>query len=114
MPPFLVTTPLVDRATAYKQRTHHQFIPGTGYMVHSGPPELDPLVHKGTKNCAPPAGTKDGSLHVLRPSHGAKPMKMIWIAAERAWASPHPAKGNRLAWTTDHLMKAGWEYLKAA
>jgi len=109
----MTASPLVDRATAYKKLTQHQFIPGMGYLAHSGPPEL-PAVAKGTKNCIPPAGTKDGSAHVLKPPGGAPPMRMLWIEAERAWASPKPATGNRLAWTTDHLTKAGWEYIKAA
>jgi hypothetical protein len=105
----MTAIPLVDRKTALKKRTNHERIPGMGYLVHSGPPDL-PADASGNQNCAPPAGTVDGSAHVLKPPGGAKPMRMVWIGAEKAWA--HPAgKGNRLAWPTDHLMRAGWKYV---
>ena len=105
-----MTSPIVSRERAHQKRTHHQFVPGIGYLAHDGPPEL-PKGCNGTKNCAPPAGTKDGTFHIMRPSHGASPIQMIWVAAENSWASTKPEKGNRLAWTVDHLKRAGWEYV---
>jgi hypothetical protein len=50
----------------------------------------------------------------MKPPTGAAPLEMIWIAAERAWASRIPDRGNRLAWPTGHLMRAGWEYVGPA
>jgi hypothetical protein len=47
----------------------------------------------------------------MKPPGGAKPLEMIWVAAERAWASAIPDRGNRLAWPTSHLMRARWEYV---
>ena len=103
-------TPIVSRKEAIKQRTRHQFVPGLGYLVHSGPPELPPTA-RGTKNCAPPAGAKDGGVYMLRPPNGAPPMEMVWHGVERAWGPTRADKGNRMAWTPDHLSKAGWEYV---
>jgi len=108
-----MTSPLVDRKTAMAKPTHHQFIFGFGYLAHSGPPALTEH-HKGTKNTAPPARTKDGSLHRLQPPGSGAVMVMHWVEIERAWASTQPQKGNRLAWTTGHLMRAGWEYIGPA
>jgi hypothetical protein len=102
-------SPFVSRKEALKKRTHHQFINGIGYIAHSGPPEL-PAACNGNKNCDPPKNTRDGSVHVLLPPNGAGPMKFTWIAAEQAWASTVPDKGNRLAWPTSHLQRAGWSY----
>ncbi len=100
-------SPLVPRSDALQKRTHHQFVRGIGYLAHSGPPEL-PDTARGTKNCEPAPGTKNGSVHLMRPPTGAAPLKMVWIAKERAWASAVPDRGNRLAWSTNHLMRAGW------
>jgi hypothetical protein len=104
---------LVGRNTAFARRTHHQFIPGMGYVAHSGPPDLPPTAN-GSKNCDPPANTADGSLHMLRPPGGHPPLAMVWVAAEKAWASRQPERGNRLAWPTSHLQRAGWEYIGPA
>jgi hypothetical protein len=100
---------LVNRSTAMQRRTHHQFMPGLGYVAHSGPPDLPPGAN-GKANCDPPAGTADGSVHVMQPPRPHPPMLMVWIAAEKAWASQRPERGNRLAWPPGHLSKAGWEY----
>lgn len=99
----------VRRDVAMKKQVHHQFLPGMGYLNLGLEPELGRF-HVGKKNCAPPADTKDGSFHVMQPPGGAKPVNMKWIAAESAWASLIPQKGNRLAWTVKHLSRAGWEY----
>lgn len=95
---------------AHKARTKHQFVPGIGYLEHSGAPDIRPHP-AGGKNCDPAPGTADGSLHTMRPPNGHPPMMMMWIAAEKAWASRQPERGNRLAWSTAHLSKAGWEYV---
>jgi hypothetical protein len=100
---------IVSRAAAMRRRTHHQFVPGLGYIAHAAPPDLPPT-SRGNKNCEPPTGTPDGSIHLIKPPTGAPPMLMTWVAAERAWASTKPGAGNRLAWPTAHLMRAGWEY----
>ena len=105
-----MSSPLVSREEAHKLRTHHQFVPGIGYLRHAGAPTL-PADAKGTKNCAPPAGTKDGTVHMLRTPTGAPPIAFVWIAAEQAWATANPLKGNRLAWAPAHLQRAGWEYI---
>ena len=105
-----MTSPFVTREHAHQKRTHHQYIDGLGYMAHEGPPEL-PAAAQGAKNCVPPEGTKDGTAHLLQPPGGHPQMILLWVEAEGAWASRHPGKGNRLAWTTDHLMRAGWEYV---
>ena len=104
-----MASPLVSRKVALKNRTHHQFIPGIGYLAHDGPPEL-PAEMSGGKNCEPPSGSKDGSAHMIRPPNGAAPMAFLWAAGEKAWASPRPEAGNRLAWAPTHLSRAGWEY----
>jgi len=103
-------SPIVRRATAHQKRTHHQFVPGLGYVAHEAPPDL-PAVAKGDKNCEPPASVRDGSVHIMKPPGGHPPMAMTWIAGERAWASRPPNRGNRLAWTPAHLSSAGWEYV---
>ena len=103
-----MASPLVSRSEAAAKRTHHQFVPGIGYLAHSGPPEL-PGWMSGSKNCDPPAGTAEGSVHLLRPPSGGTSMEFLWVAAEKAWA-PANGRGNRLAWPTSHLMRAGWEY----
>ncbi len=104
---------LVSRKSALAKQTHHQLVPGLGYLPHAGPPDLPPDAI-GNKNCKPPLNTADGSEHILQPAGGHPPMKMTWVAAESAWASMKPGKGNRMAWTCDHLSKAGWEYLSPA
>ncbi len=104
-----MASPVVDRATAMGRRTHHQFLPGIGYIAHSGPPAL-PDRPPGTKSCKPPAGTKDGSVHLMKPGTGGPPIRMLWIAGEGAWASLKIGKGNRLAWSAAFLTAAGWEY----
>jgi len=105
----MTVVPLVSRAEALKRPTHHQYLHGLGYLVHSGPPEL-PEAARGEKNCAPPDGVGNRSRHVLQPPGKHPPMTMIWHAGDGAWM--HPAhKGNRMGWTPDHLSKAGWEYV---
>jgi hypothetical protein len=107
-----MASPIVSRKSAHLKMTHHQYIDGIGYLVHEGPPEL-PLGHGGgSKNCEPSKGTKDGSEHFLQPPRGAPEMILVWVEAERAWRPPHPGRGNRLAWSTDYLSRAGWEYLQ--
>lgn len=103
-----MASPLVSRSDALKKRTHHQHLRGIGYVAHTAQPEL-PGSANGKKNCAPPSGTKDATHHMMKPPNGAAPIRMSWVAAEKAWASM-TGKGNRMAWTTDHLMRAGWEY----
>lgn len=103
-----MTSPLVSRREAVKDPTRHQMIPGLGYLAHSGPPEL-PAATKGEKNCAPPPGTAHGSRHVLRPPGGHSPMILSWLEGH-GWSHPH-GKGNRLAWSAEHLSRAGWEYV---
>jgi hypothetical protein len=103
----------VSRSVAMKAQTRHQFVMGLGYIEHSAPPEI-PATAKGGKGCHPDAAAADGSVHVLKPSHGAAEMKMRWVAAEKAWAAIKPGSGNRLAWTSDFLSAAGWEYVGPA
>lgn len=91
--------------------THHQFVKGIGHISHASEPEIPPGYPVGSKNCLPPPNAKDGSIHLMNPSHGAPPMRMRWLADHKSWASLAPDKGNRMAWSTDHLMRAGWEYL---
>jgi hypothetical protein len=100
----------VPRSVAMKAQTKHQFLHGIGYVPHGGPPDI-PTGAQGGKNCLPATGAANGSIHILKPSHGAPPMRMRWVAAEQAWAGLNQAKGNRLAWTADHLSRAGWEYV---
>lgn len=113
----MIATPvqrfLVTRSTAHAKKTHHQMVAGLGYVAHSGPPELPPG-SDGSANCDPPATTADGSVHLLRPPNGARPIAMKWVVAERAWESMTPDRGNRLAWPADFLKKAGWAYMSAA
>ncbi len=104
-----MASPLVSRSEALKKRTHHQYIHGIGHVAHSGPPELS-VAARGKKNCDPPQGTRDGTHHMMRPPNGAAPIRMAWVAGEKAWASINPARGNRMAWPVDHLKRAGWEY----
>lgn len=108
-----MTSPLVSRKEALAKRTHHQFVPGLGYLAHSGPPDL-PATANGAKNCDPPKGTRDGSLHLIKPPNGGPSQAFTWIAAEKAWAPAIAGRGNRLAWPVDHLRRAGWEYQRAA
>jgi hypothetical protein len=103
-------SPLVSRAVAMGKMTHHQFIRSVGFLAHSGPPDLEPH-HQGKKNCAPKAGSANGSRHWLKPGNGHPDIVMTWVAAESAWASTKPDKGNRLAWSVEHLSRAGWEYV---
>jgi hypothetical protein len=105
-------SPLVSRSEAYKRLTHHQFVKGFGYVAHSGPPDMPPHV-RGNKNCMPPQGTADGSMHMLTPPGGHPPIKMRWVLSEQAWASLVPDKGNRLAWPASYLQRVGWEYGEA-
>lgn len=100
------------RAAAEQNPTHHQFEPGNGYVNHGGPPMVpNPVLLK--KNCLPKDTSLDGTLHLLRAPTGTA-MTMIWLPVHRAWANTRIDRGNRLAWTADHLSKAGWEYLKPA
>ena len=108
-----MTSPLVSREQALAKQTHHQFIKGIGYLAHAGAPDL-PTTARGSKNCSPPAGTKSGFVGLLKPPTGADPLRLVWITAEGAWASPRPDKGNRMAWSTTHLQRAGWEYIGPA
>lgn len=104
------TSPLVSKRVADANPTHHQHILGMGYLAHSGAPDL-PDHCKGEENCAPPQGTANASLHLLKPPGGAPDMIFKWAAKHNAWLSISPGKGNRMAWTVDHLMKAGWRYV---
>src|ERR1700674_5287905 len=99
----------VTRETAHQKRIHHQFIAGLGYVAHSAPPDL-PQTARGNKNCNPPTGTQDGTLHLMQPPTGAPPIAMVWLQREQAWASTNIARANRLAWPVTHLSRAGWEY----
>jgi len=107
-----MASPVVTRKAALLKPTHHQFVPGIGYISHTGLPEL-PSDARGDKNCDPPAGSKDGSAHLFNPPTGGKMVELHWVAAEKAWASPDRKRGNRLAWPVAHLRKAGWEYARA-
>lgn len=104
------TLAFVSHEKAHKKPTHHQFVRGLGYVHHGCEPDL-PSGARGSKNCAPPEGTKDGTVHLLQPPGSAPPMKMVWIAAEKAWKSQIAGRGNRLAWTPAHLSRAGWSYV---
>lgn len=104
------TSPIVRRSVAQAKPTLHRFIRGIGYLAHDGPPEL-PRGSNGKKNCAPPEGTPDGSIHLLQPPTGAPPMALKWSVKHSAWLSLEPSAGNRLGWPAEHLMKAGWEYV---
>lgn len=95
------------------KQINHQFVPGLGYVAHSGPPELPPGSN-GTASCLPKSDAADGSLHLMQPPHGHPPIAMRWVALEKAWASIQPERGNRLAWPADFLSKAGWAYLRPA
>lgn len=101
---------IVPRRDALQKQTHHQFVPGFGYIAHGGAPVL-PKGSNGTKDCNPPEGTADGTVHLLRPPNGDDPMAFRWIAAERAWGTMRLDRGNRIAWAPDHLMRAGWAYV---
>lgn len=100
----------VTRDEALRRRTHCQYIQGQGFIDHGMPPEV-PADAAGTDNCLPDVGTADGSHHMLKPPGSAPEMRMIWHAAESAWAPLVFGKGNRLAWTHEHLSRAGWRYV---
>ena len=100
--------PVVKQSVAAKKPTHHQFVPGMGYVVHSGEAKIPSPVKKG-KNCAPPAGTKTGAIFDLIPPTGGKPVRMAWNATHRCWLSPRPAQSTRTAFSPEFLSRAGWE-----
>jgi len=103
---------LVNRTEAVKKPTHHQFIPGIGHLDHGAEPSL-PAGRGGKKNCDPPPGTRDGSLHKMKASSGIV-VVMKWITAARSWGPKRPGVGNRMAWTPKHLSVAGWELIGPA
>jgi hypothetical protein len=100
---------LANRKQALASPTRHQFVPGVGYIAHAGPPPL-PVGANGSKNCDPLEGTA-ASMHLLQPPGGHPKIAMKWLPAAKAWASPKPGKGNRLAWPAAYLQKAGWAYV---
>lgn len=102
----------VTKDEALRRRTHCQYLHGQGFVDHGMPPEL-PEDATGSASCMAPVGAEDGSVHVLKPPGAQPEMRMIWIAAESAWAPTVFGKGNRLAWTHDHLSRAGWRYVSA-
>lgn len=101
---------IVSRSTATKDPTRHQFVKNIGFLMHDGPPELPPG-YNGTANCAPAADAPDLSVHVLQTPGDGVEIRMKWLADHRAWSSMVFGKGNRLAWTPDHLSRAGWKYV---
>lgn len=100
---------IVPRQTAQAKPTHHQFVTGLGYVRHDGPPPL-PRGAQGSKNCKPAPKTEDGSVHTLRIPGGRVVREMVWHASAQAWG-PARGQGNRMAWSPEHLSKAGWEYV---
>ena len=100
---------VVSRAAALRKQTGHQFVPGIGYIPHASPPDFARHPAAG-KNCAPPSGTPDGSVHLMQPPNGHPKLEMRWVAVENAWASMRIDQGHRLAWSVDYLSAAGWEY----
>lgn len=103
----------VSRDEAMRRSVHCQYVHGQGFYDHGGPPVL-PEGASGAANCLPAVGTADGSMHVLQPPGGHPEMTMVWRAAESAWAPTVLGKGNRMAWTHDHLARAGWSYKRSA
>lgn len=101
---------MVERNEAIARRTHCQYVHGQGFLDHGAPPAL-PADASGTANCVPDDGAQNGSVHIMRTPGGTE-MNMIWHADEGAWGATVLGKGNRLAWTPEHLSKAGWEYLR--
>lgn len=100
----------VTEHQAKNAKTKHSFVPGIGYIAQAEAPKFAPHP-AGGKNCAPPAGTANGSRYTLRSpggKDGSIEKTFLWVAAEQAW-EPEIMGGNRLAWTVDHLSKAGWE-----
>jgi hypothetical protein len=102
--------PITNRREAIKRQTGHQHVPGIGYIVHSGPPDLPADYPVGSKPCNPPSGAVDGSLHLMRTPQGTE-LKMRWVASEGAWAALKSDQGNRMAWEASYLSRAGWEYV---
>jgi len=105
-------SPIVSRSEAEQRPTHHQFVPGIGYIVHSGPPEMPQGRSGAGKPCKPPQGTEDGSLHFLQPPNQHPKMPMRWLAKHHCWAPMRHGQGNRLAWSDEHLSAAGWAYMR--
>lgn len=102
--------PIVSRRDAMKRQIAHQHVPGMGYIVHSGPPDLPAEYPVGSKSCDPPAAAADGSVHLLKAPQG-KTVPLRWIATERAWAALKTDAGNRMAWPIGFLSRAGWAYV---
>lgn len=104
----MAASPLVSRREAMKNPTSHQFIKGLGYLAHTEPPEI-PLGTRPSTGCTPPTGTPDGSLHLLQPPGTRPKMTFKWLMRDSAWQAI-PIRGNRIAWTADHMKRAGWSY----
>lgn len=108
-----MTSPLVSRDEALAKPMHHQYVIGIGYLAHDGPPDL-PASASGRKGCCPKKDAAEGSLHVMKPPNGAGPVIMLWSRKHQAWSALNPGKGNRMAWSAEFLMRAGWEYVRPA
>jgi len=100
-----------NRELALSSRVTHSFRPGLGYFDHTAPPPM-PLVARGFGHeCAPPAGTQDGSLHWLVSPGNGRQLQFAWVARERAWERPG---GIRMAFTAEYLAAHGWRYVRPA
>lgn len=62
----------------------------------------------------PPPQTGDATVHLLQPPKGAHPVRMRWIARERAWEADNGRHGRRMAFTANYLGSHGWEYVGPA
>ena len=90
---------------AIKDPTHHRLIHGLGYIKL---PDL--TAGPGPKGrCYPPAGTIEGSEHMLQPPNGAAPMAFIWLQEKAAWFRLD-SRAFRLAFSGEYLSSHGWTY----
>ena len=99
---------IVDRNRAMGAQIRHSFIPLVGYVAHGEEPPVN-NIGLSTTACDPPHDIKDGDHCLLRSAAGIV-VEMTWVGAERAWAPLNIAQGNRLAWTAEHLSRAGWKF----
>lgn len=97
-----------NRKDAIKAKTLHSFILKQGYFKHASPLSTFGKSKKTGNGTAPPAGTKDETLHTLASPDGKAKLSFNWVAKEKAWER---SGGIRMAFTVDYLDHHGWSYI---
>jgi hypothetical protein len=105
--------PITEKQVLEKPTSYRFNGDGMGYS-YVGELSMPALAIHPPSAAMPPAGTEDGTWHMLKIPSGEQAMSMQWCEVKKVWKPGLASGAFRVAFSCAYLAANGWTYSGAA